>query len=163
MINRDIILEYYTQAERHFENEIFNKLHYWKDYMSVWQMRFSPSRVNCQYFEMNFSYSTPHHTHTQQGDRSSQVRRYMGIITFGDSHLFSLWPYKSLCPTSNMWNCCVCVDSNICLSDGVCHSDLMFRSVWIHTKISVYQIAIDIGILFVVGQFQYNVSKGPYQ
>lgn len=108
-------------------------------------------------------HQTHTHTHTQQGDRSSQVRRYMGIITFGDSHLFSLWPYKSLCPTSNMWNCCVCVDSNICLSDGVCHSDLMFRSVWIHTNISVYQIAIDIGILFVVGQFQYNVSKGPYQ
>jgi len=37
---------------------------------SVWQMRFSQSRVNCQYFEMNFSYSTPKtNTHTQQGDR----------------------------------------------------------------------------------------------
>lgn len=159
-LNRDIILEYYTQADRNNENEIYKyKLHYWKDYMSVWQMRFSQSELLVCWDE----FLIIHTKHTQQGDRFSQVRRYMGIITFGDSHLFSLWPYKSLCPTSNMWNCCVCVDSNICLSDGVCHSDLMFRSVWIHPNISVNQIAIDIGILFVVGQFQYNVYKGPYQ
>ncbi len=123
------------ETERSIKNEIFNKWHYWKHYVSVWQLRFTLSRVNCQYFEMNFSYSTPNTL--SRGTISPGSRKYMGIISFGDSHLFSLWPYKSLCPTSSMWNCCVCVDSDICLSDGVCHSDLMFRSVW--TTEGIYQ------------------------
>lgn len=129
------------RAERNTENGIFNKLRYWKHYVSVWQLRFSLSRANCQYFEMNFSYSTPNTLTPSRVTISPGSRRYMGIITFGDSHLFSLWPYKSLCPTSSMWNCYVCVDSDICLSDGVCHSDLMFRSVWMHwTNISGFKI-----------------------
>lgn len=51
--------------------------------VSVWQLRFSLSRVNCQYFEMNFSYSTPNtHTLTQQGDHFSQVKEVHGNYHF---------------------------------------------------------------------------------
>lgn len=159
---REIIFEYYThtgwEAERNIENEIFNKLNYSKDYMSVWQLRFSQSRVNCQYFEMNFSYSTPN-THTL-----SRV-----IVSPGSGGTWELSLLETL-------TCFLCDHTNLCVPRPACETavyawtqtyvfqmvsvtcDLMFWSVWIHTNISIYQIAFDIGILFAVGQC--HVYKG---
>lgn len=138
------------ETEISIKNEIFNKLHYWKHYVSVWQLRFSLSRVNCQYFEMNFSYSTPNTL--SRWTISPGSRKCMGIITFGDSHLFSLWPYKSLSHIQHVKLLRMC---------GLRH--MSFRwclSQWFNVQecvnhwrnISVFQTATDIGNLFVVWQ-----------
>ncbi len=137
------------ETERSIKNEIFNKWHYWKHYVSVWQLRFTLSRVNCQYFEMNFSYSTPNTL--SRGTISPGSRKYMGMISFGDSHLFSLWPYKSLCPTSSMWNWHM--SFRWCLSQWFNVQECVNH--W--RNISVFQTAADIGNLFVVWQLSIMV------
>lgn len=120
-LKRGIILDCYThacwEAERNIENEIFNKLSYSKDYISVWQLRFSQRRVNCQYFEMNFSYSTPN-THTL-----SRV-----IVSPGSGGTWELSHLETL-------TCFLCDHTNLCVPCPACET-----AVYAWTQTYVFQM-----------------------
>lgn len=85
--------------------------------MSVWQLRFSQSRVNCQYFEMNFSYSTPN-THTL-----SRV-----IVSPGSGGTWELSLLETL-------TCFLCDHTNLCVPRPACET-----AVYAWTQTYVFQM-----------------------
>lgn len=129
--------------------------------MSVWQLRFSLSRVNCQYFEMNFSYFTPNtHTLIQQGDHFSQVKEVHGNYHFWRlSPVFFVTIQISVSHVQHVKLLRMCglrhMSFRWCLSQWFNVQECVNH--W--TNISVFQTATDIGNLFVVWQLSIVVIK----